>query len=282
MKNRPHRAARDLLPPPELRKIVGSESSEAYLKAGESFFKILRRHARLRRSDRVLDVGCGCGRMALPMTRFLEDGSYDGFDVVPELIEWAQSHITPKHANFRFALIDVANAFYYGQGGTAAKHYRFPYEDDTFDFTMLASVYTHMLKDDFVRYAGEVARTLKPGGAAVMTFFLLNEDSRRMKEGPRSKLRFPYPYGSGGTLVEDPTRPEGAVAYPEEVARSILARSGLDVQQILFGSWCGRERAASGQDVVIARKRPDGPLPAPSAAQRLKRMAQRVKRRLTR
>jgi hypothetical protein len=137
-----------------------------------------------------------------------------------------------------------------------------------------------MLADDFERYAGEVARTLKPGGTALMTFFLLNEESRRLKETARSKFRFLYPYGRG-LLVEDPDRPEGAVAYPEQRVRSTLRASGLEVQQILLGSWCGRERAVSGQDIVIARRATDlGALP--SAGLRLRRLARRVKRRLTR
>ena len=37
--------------------------------------------------------------------------------------------------------------------------------------------------------------------------------------------------------------------------RSILHENGLELQQILFGAWCGRERTVSYQDIVIARKR---------------------------
>jgi SAM-dependent methyltransferase len=260
---------------------VGSKSAESFVKTGENIFSICRRYGALRPADRVLDVGCGCGRIARPLTGFLEGGSYDGFDVIPGLVEWCQNNITPRHPNFRFAHVDVSNVFYRGQGGARAMQFRFPYDDGIFDFTILISVFTHMLHDDFVHYTREIARTLRPGGTVVATFFLLNEDSLRMKETPRSPLKFPYSYGRG-VLVEDASRPEGAVAYPEARARSILSTAGLEVQQILFGSWCGRERAVSGQDVVIARKRRDGPLPVPTAGQRLKRMAQRVKRRLTR
>src|SRR5918995_1683501 len=93
-------ARRELLPPPALMKIVGSPSVDSFVRAGESFFTIFRDHARLRATDRVLDVGCGCGRMARPLTRFLTSGTYDGFDVLPELIDWCQANITPRHANF--------------------------------------------------------------------------------------------------------------------------------------------------------------------------------------
>ncbi len=37
----------------------------------------------------VLEPGCGTGRMAEPLTGYLgEAGSYDGFDVVAEAVEW--------------------------------------------------------------------------------------------------------------------------------------------------------------------------------------------------
>jgi hypothetical protein len=37
-----------------------------------------------------------------------------------------------------------------------------------------------MLMDDFRHYNGEIAWTLNPGGAALTTFFILDEESRRL------------------------------------------------------------------------------------------------------
>ena len=64
--------------------------------------------------------------------------------------------------------------------------------------------------------------------------------------------------------------------------RTTLREAGLDVQQILLGSWCGRERAVSGQDIIIARKANGDRGALPSAATRARRLVRRVKRRLTR
>jgi SAM-dependent methyltransferase len=240
-------------PPQDLVRIIGSPSVENYATTGRSFLNILKRHVGLKQSDRVLDVGCGCGRLAGPLTEYLTTGTYDGFDVVPELIAWCQENITPRHANFRFKCVDVANSFYHAGGTTKATQYQFPYGNDAFDLIFLTSVFTHMLKDDLTRYIGEIARTLKPGGTVLMTFFLLNEESRRLRE-ISTRFKFRHRFGRGGIRVEDPARPEGAVAYPEEMARAILQDHGLEVQQILFGSWCGRKNTVSGQDIVIGRK----------------------------
>ncbi len=243
-----------LIPPGELMKIVGSPTVASFVSSGREFFTILRRHCDLKSTDRILDVGCGCGRMARPLVRFLTSGRYDGFDVVPELIAWCSGNISTQHPNFRFRHVDVANSFYYGKGVQKADQYRFPYDDGVFDIAILTSVFTHMLKNDVQQYAGEIARTLRPGGVALITFFLLNDESRHMKDSPRSLLRFPHRHAGDGILIESRERPEGAVAYPEDLARSLMTGAGLGVQQILFGSWCGRERTVSGQDIMIVRK----------------------------
>lgn len=262
-------------------KLVGSPTEESYIAAGENFLRMFKDHAGLRPTDRVLDVGCGCGRMARPLTRYLTTGSYEGFDIVPEMVSWCRENITPRYPNFRFTQVDVANGFYYRGGSGSARDFRFPYEDGLFDFTVLASVFTHLLPHDFERYLDEVTRTLKPGGTALMTFFLLNPESRRLQATPRSEFRFIHPWKRGARVV-NVKMPEAAVAYPESFVRSAMQARGMEVQQILFGRWCGRERAVSGQDVVIARRMsrgPDGPLPI---RERIRPYGIRLARRLAR
>jgi SAM-dependent methyltransferase len=212
--------------------------------------------------------------MAWPLTEYLTTGSYEGFDVIPELVKWCRENITPLHARFRFEHVDVANSFYHARGATRARQYHFPYEDTTFDFTFLTSVFTHMLMDDFRHYTGEIARTLKPGGAALMTFFLLNDESRRLKDTPESKLKFRH--RRGRVMVEERHNPEAVVGYAEDTVRFILRTRGLEVQQILYGSWCGRERTVSFQDIVIARRTSTAAYPA-LAAEWMQSLRSRIK-----
>ncbi len=64
---------------------------------GEEFLTYFIEIGGLRPSDRVLDVGCGVGRMAVPLTRYLSpEGRYEGFDVMANAVEWCQRHITPR------------------------------------------------------------------------------------------------------------------------------------------------------------------------------------------
>ena len=128
----------------------------------------------LRAEDRVLDVGCGVGRLAIAMTRYLTTGSYDGFDIVKESIDHCAFAITPRHPNFRFKHADIYNSNYNRQGTIQPRDFRFPYSDGAFTFVLLTSVFTHMQRTEVEQYLAEISRVLAPGGRVFATYFLLN------------------------------------------------------------------------------------------------------------
>jgi cyclopropane fatty-acyl-phospholipid synthase-like methyltransferase len=47
----------------------------------------------------LLDIGCGSGRLAKPLSQFLK-GKYLGIDIVPELVNYARQIVA--HEDFRF------------------------------------------------------------------------------------------------------------------------------------------------------------------------------------
>lgn len=116
----------DLTPPEKLVLAVGSSSVDDHREVGQEFLEIFIKYSGIKPNHRVLDVGCGCGRMALPLTGYLTTGSYEGFDISVEAIEWCQENISPQFPNFKFQFADVANSKYNPQGRYRARNYKFP------------------------------------------------------------------------------------------------------------------------------------------------------------
>jgi SAM-dependent methyltransferase len=193
--------------------------------------------------------------MAEPLTGYLsEAGSYDGFDVVPEAIEWCVENISSKHPNFRFRHVDVSNRAYNPQGSLDPRQFTFPYADESFDFVFLTSVFTHMLPTEVRHYLGEIRRVLRPGGRCLATFFLLNEKSLSATRDGRASRRFAHE--GDGYSYDIPNSPEAAVAYREDDVLAFLERADLDLYApIRYGRWAG-QGSAPNQDTVILQ-RPD-------------------------
>jgi len=246
------------LPPLRLRFVGGGD----FRQTGNDLVDVLTGAGGLRRGDRVLDIGCGIGRLAIPLTAYLnQSATYDGFDVVRRGIRWCRRNITPRHPNFRFHQVDVSSSEYRARGA-AAVHFRFPFADGAFDFVFATSVFTHLVADEIRRYVDESARVLVAGGRFLATFFLINEVSVATMSA-RTIYHFPHVRGSMRLL--DGANPAAGVAIEQEVLLKFLTGAGLAVERIAYGQWSGRSDFLTFQDVVVCVKRPAKPS-SPSVA----------------
>lgn len=255
------------LPPADLIEYVGSGTSlETFEHIGQHFLGHFVELGGLKPHHRVLDVGCGIGRIARPLAAYLNaQGSYEGIDIVQTGIDWCRANITPLRPNFRFHLADVWNEFYNPAGRHRARAYRFPFPSRSFDFALMTSVFTHMLPADLENYLSEVARVLKPGGRCLITFFLHSATTaERIRDGgcafklPYRVGRPPRPIGCdpeyGDCSTETETEPERVVAYEERWVFDQFALRGLSLDQPpTYGHWSGRA-GPSFQDILTATK----------------------------
>jgi len=241
-----------LFPPRRLRVRVGE--ADSFNTVGKEFLKYFIELGELKPNAVILDVGCGIGRMAVALTKYLDkQGSYEGFDILSEGIAWASKNIAPKFPNFHFQHVDIYNKLYNPNGKFKAKEFSFPYSNDSFDFVFLTSVFTHILPEDMENYLSEIYRVMKRGGKCLITFFLLNLESRNLIEAKLS--HFDFRYELEGCLVVNESKPEIAIAYDEKRVRTLYTKYGLSIiEPIHYGSWSKRDNYLSFQDIVIAKK----------------------------
>lgn len=109
------------------------------------------RHAGLRDGHRLVDFGCGSGRLAVSLAREVRI-DYLGLDVVKPLIDYARTRCP---ADYRFAL-----------NTTLA----LPPENASVDYFAAFSIFTHLLHTETYIYLEEMLRCLKPGGMVVCSF----------------------------------------------------------------------------------------------------------------
>jgi SAM-dependent methyltransferase len=244
------RGRTDPLVPPRSRTFVGGGS---YEEIGEEFFGHFRRLCGVDPGSRVLDIGCGIGRMARPFVPFLEPGrgSYDGFDIDAGGIRWCQAHYAHL-PHFRFQRVDIRNDSYNPGGTVEAEDFRFPYPDGSLDFAFATSLFTHLRTSATARYIRETRRVLRPGGKALFTAYVWNEESKGLVAQGRSILPFRE---SQGLVSADPVVPENSMAIAEADLVTAVREAGLVLDgPVLWGSWCGRANGTTTQDVVLVRK----------------------------
>ncbi len=227
--------ADDLIPPKSLI-FVGTVD---FKEGGRHGIERLVRMGVITPDSRVLDIGCGIGRLAIPLTSYLQGGTYDGLDIVPSGIEWCNEHIARTYPNFTFTLADIFNKDYNPAGRLAASDYRFPYQDESFDLVLLISVFTHMLPQDLERYVSEISRVLRPGGRCWASVYLVNPDSIERMQTGKACLRLKYDHGTYWTVSE--RVPELSIGYEERYIKELFERNGLALDEgVHYGGWCGR------------------------------------------
>jgi len=167
------------VPPDDLAGRVGSQLGDQFLEIGmrakQCIMRTLDAHRsstrwRLRKSrwwrwsagacdprvsfrrKRVLDFGCGVGRL---MRHFVEEARQCEFwasDIHRPSIEWLERHLVPP---FRVVVNE--------------RDPPLPFAEDYFDLVMALSVFTH-LTDSWEPWLVELRRIIKPGGLALITF----------------------------------------------------------------------------------------------------------------
>jgi len=147
-----------LLPPKELiYRVAGTSDPDWFVQSGsqsvrdiESALASVGRN--LTDQDRILDFGCGCGRIMLQLRDVVPLTAVTGVDIDQEAVAWLRPQVPT-------ATVLVINELP-----------PMPFPDATFDLVYCHSVFTHLDSNYQDRWLEELRRVAKPGAVLVVSF----------------------------------------------------------------------------------------------------------------
>ncbi len=239
-----------LVPPRSLR----FHPAPVFLETGKKYKNILIEYCDLHPDHRILDIGSGEGRAAIPLTGYLSgDGEYWGVDTRKESIEWCQKRITSKYKNFYFQHWDIFNQQYNPQGSLRAEGFTFMFDDERFDIVFLMSVFTHMRPETVNHYLGEISRVLKVGGKCLFTIFLLTEEFKSFSSPGINYLDFKNE--NEDYSIADREENEFSTAFREGFILDLLEQYPLElVQRKRPGTWINRNPFLEAQELFVLKR----------------------------
>lgn len=141
-----------------IRATQASDEDAARLTIGGDFglYSVMERELLVQHGleprHRLVDVGCGSGRLTRGLAPYLT-GGYLGIDVVPEQLAFARKEAPDP--SWRFEVTEGLSI---------------PERDGAADMVCFFSVFTHILHEQCYVYLQEARRVLRPGGRVVFSF----------------------------------------------------------------------------------------------------------------
>jgi SAM-dependent methyltransferase len=229
------------LPPNHLRVRVGAGTEVVnnhahHLQIGSQFWLECFARGYLTANADIVEIGCGCGRIAMHLRADYFSGTYLGIDIDPEMIEYCRSHFPAPR--FAFALSPHTSSTYRGGEFSSREPESFTIaQPESRDFVFSTSLFTHLMENEMAFYLKESFRALRANGFAVMSFFCM--------EFVEMGKPWTFSHRVGNAFVDDQRYPEAAVAYGKEYITGVARAAGF------------REVAVSARPVqsfLIARK----------------------------
>jgi SAM-dependent methyltransferase len=239
------------LPPLSMMNIIGSYNRDHFCKASLQFFTEFFLRGQIEPNHNILDIGSGCGRLAIPFEFFTKSGAYYGVDVWKEGIEWCQENISVRSPNFIFKQILAENNYYADEFDPKIRN-SFDLAfigDDSINFAFAVSVFTHLVVHDCELYFKELSRVLlKKNGIAYITAFIIDDFfwSYVEESGNHSSVRMSEPgcfYAYRGQ--------DFFAGYSMPRWIEMLAGNGLEIVCYETGTWAKKPGARMYQDTFI-------------------------------
>lgn len=247
----------------EMNDWVGGSNPEV---VGDACYQILNRFIAINDSSRLLDFGCGIGRVLISILKHRPMvNSVTGFDIMPQVIQFCESHIASAFPAASFELIRGSNDHYdqfiqsAGNFNSISPVQIISKYGDKFTAAYAFSVFTHVEITDFQSLLKLIAKLIEPGGEFLFTAFILTPYSRNAIS---NKLcLFPFAdtaYEADGQVFIGNTDDRlGFIAFDLSMIEQMVFEAGLVITNIEHGAWTGSGCGSSLQDVIVCRRPPN-------------------------
>jgi SAM-dependent methyltransferase len=134
------------------RRVSGTADLEHFDASAQTDLDLLETAlgAQFRERARILDFGCGCGRLLRRLVDRAPESRITGCDIDADAVAWVREALDVD-ATVTGALPPL------------------PFADDAFDLVIGYSVFTHLSEEYQDTWLAELGRVLAPGGAALLT-----------------------------------------------------------------------------------------------------------------
>jgi SAM-dependent methyltransferase len=239
---------------------VGGSDPEA---VGTACVGIVSRYLTLGPQVRLLDFGCGIGRVTAALLKQHPNvAAVVGLDIVPPLVQFCRQHISATSPCASFELV-VGSNDHYDQFIDSADQIQARSHQDirdqfghSFSSAFSFSVFTHLEKSDFAASLRFLADLLQPGGELLFTAFVLTPYSRQAID--RQETLFPFEHTAfeeeGDIFIGNRFDRLGFIAFDQALIGQMVFDAGLVLDRLEFGSWTGAGFSGSLQDVIVCRK----------------------------
>jgi len=250
--------------PNELHRIGGKTSYAEWAHVIGIFQTIIYLQLEKIKNNKILDIGCGKGLLAMSCQNYvLDDGFYLGLDVVKKNIEFCKKHY--RMPNIDFLHHNTYNALYSKEESNKNKPWEI--KNNSIDIVTALSVWTHLSEEDALFYFKEINRVLIKGGKAIITFFYLDQiynDSLSPRKNEKGKFhstkQTDWIFDKNAYNSKDwfyPSQyeiPESAIGVTVNGVNKLIENTDLHLINYYSGNW-KENPGIFFQDILIFQKR---------------------------